>query len=229
MNKVHVTLAPAVDSEANKKKKKIPSVVPQGGSREGRVHADRTLNSDKDGKTSVVVTALEGVISVNSLFSVAIFVGLVFATPGQKSITSKNHCQPGVLTVKQLVIFEVLAFSFFLFSSLVAQAIKLSLYLLNTEGLPDSFRAFVNGKVLRRGMLMTAISSFMGCLFLMVSMKNVIEIKTGMIFCGAKSTIISVNFLIVMVSSGIFYYLSAAWYTFTKTNLPYENRTVTTV
>ncbi|XP_055829862.1 uncharacterized protein LOC129899085 [Solanum dulcamara] len=183
-------------------------------------------NSGSSGKTSVVVTALDGVINVNSLFTIAIFVGLSLASPGQKSLNSSERCQPGILTVKQLVIFEVLSFSFFLFSSLVAQAIKLSLNLLNSEDLAHGFSVVVNVTLLRTGMLMTAISSVMGCLFLMVSMLNVIEIKTGMLFCGAKSTIIAVTFLIVLVSSGILVYISAAWYAFIHASFhPHENRT----
>ncbi|KAG5603183.1 hypothetical protein H5410_034553 [Solanum commersonii] len=167
-------------------------------------------NSSSSGKHSVVVTALDGVINVNSLFTIAIFVGLSLASPGQKSLNSSERCQPGILTVKQLVIFEVLSFSFFLFLSLVAQAIKLSLNLLYSEDLSHGFSVIVNGTLLRAGMLMTAISSVMGCLFLMVSMLNVIEIKTGMLICGAKSTIISVTFLIILVSSGLLVYISAA-------------------
>ncbi|XP_060176542.1 uncharacterized protein LOC132606888 [Lycium barbarum] len=174
-----------------------------------------SVNSGSNGKTSVVVTALDGVINVNSLFTIAIFVGLSLATPGQKSLNSSERCQPGILTVKQLVIFEVLSFSFFLFSSLVAQAIKLSLNLLGSEELAHGFSVVVNERLLKTGMLMTAISSVMGCLFLMVSMLHVIEIKTGRLFCGAKSTIISVTFLISLVVSGLLVYVSAAWYAFT--------------
>lgn len=182
-------------------------------------------NTGSSGKTSVVVTALDGVINVNSLFTIAIFVGLSLASPGQKSLNSRQNCQPGILTVKQLVIFEVLSFSFFLFSSLVAQAAKLSLSLLHSEDFSHGFSVVVNATLLRTGMLMTAISSVMGCLFLMVSMLNVIEIKTGMLFCGAKSTITSVTFLVVLVSSGLLVYISAAWYAFIHANVhPHETR-----
>ncbi|KAM3307150.1 hypothetical protein P3S67_008893 [Capsicum chacoense] len=181
-------------------------------------------DSDSSGKKSVVVTALDGVINVNALFTIAIFVGLSLASPGQRSLNSKESCQPGILTVKQLVIFEVLSFSFFLFSSLVAQAIKLSLNLLSSEELAHGFSVVVNEKILKAGMLMTAISSVMGCLFLMVSMLNVIEIKTGMLFCGAKSTIISVTFLIVLVVSGLLVYISAAWYAFTHARVHFHRQ-----
>ncbi|CAN4098623.1 unnamed protein product [Withania somnifera] len=176
------------------------------------------------GKTNIAVAALDGVINVNSLFTIAIFVGLSLASPGQKSLNSSKRCQPGIQTAKLLVIFEVLSFSFFLFSSLVAQAIKLSVNLLNSEDLAHGFSSVVSGTLLRTGMLMTAISSVTGCLFLMVSMLHVIEIKTGMMFCGAKFTIISVTFLIVLVSSGILVYISAAWYTFIHADVhPDEN------
>ncbi|KAF3661868.1 putative serine carboxypeptidase-like 20-like, partial [Capsicum annuum] len=178
-------------------------------------------SSPSHGKSSsVAVTALDGVINVNSLFTLAIFVGLSFASPGKKStLNSHQSCQPGILTLKHLVIFEVLSFSFFLLSSLVAQALKLSLSLLSSAELADGFSVHVNRTLLRTGMLITAISSVMGCLFLMVSMLNVIEIKLGLLSCGAKSTILAVTSLVILVVSGLLVYIFAAWYAFTHATI----------
>ncbi|MCD9643914.1 hypothetical protein HAX54_031799 [Datura stramonium] len=100
-------------------------------------------NSGSNGKTTVVVMTIDRVINVNSLFNMAIFVGLSVASPGQKSLNSSECFQTGILT------------------------------------------CCCQWTTLRTGMLIAAISSVMGCLFLMVPMLNVIEIKTGMPFCGS--------------------------------------------
>lgn len=167
----------------------------------------------------MAVTALDGVINVNSLFTLAISVGLSFASPGKKTLNTRQNCQPGILTLKHLVVFEVLSFSFFLLSSLVAQALKLSLCLLSSAEVADGFSVHVNRTLLRTGMLITAISSVMGCLFLMVSMLNVIEIKLGLLSCGAKSTILAVTSLVILVVSGLLVYILAAWYAFTHATI----------
>ncbi|KAH0636329.1 hypothetical protein KY285_036077 [Solanum tuberosum] len=169
-------------------------------------------SSSHDKSSNVAMTALDGVINVNSLFTLAIFVGLSFASPGKKTLNTRQSCQPGILTLKHLVVFEVLSFSFLLLSSLVAQALKLSISLLSSAEVGDGFSVHVNRRLLRTGMLMTAISSVMGCLFLMVSMLNVIEIKLGLLSCGAKSTILAVTSLVILVVSGLLLYIFVAWY-----------------
>lgn len=63
-------------------------------------------------------------------------------------------------------------------------------------------------------MLGSAIGSVMGCLFLMLSMVNVIEIRLGMLSCGSKSTVHAVTALIVLVSSALLVYISTALYAF---------------
>ncbi|XP_057862570.1 uncharacterized protein LOC131070908 isoform X4 [Cryptomeria japonica] len=44
------------------------------------------------GTTTVHVTALDGLVNVNSLFTVAVFVGLSLATPGQRSLDDSGTC-----------------------------------------------------------------------------------------------------------------------------------------
>lgn len=182
-------------------------------------------------KKNVHVTALDGVVNVNSLFTIAIFLGLAMASPGQlKSLNVREECQPRANTAKMLVVFEILSFSFFLFSSLVAQSIKLSLNLQ-----PSSDKAASAGKdaaaapaerfwlaeagslslpvdetLLTTGVMFSAMSSVIGCLFLLVSMVNVIELKLGVLSCMATSTIVSVAFLIPLSLAGILIYVFAA-------------------
>uniref|UniRef100_A0A7N0TU21 Maternal effect embryo arrest 60 n=1 Tax=Kalanchoe fedtschenkoi TaxID=63787 RepID=A0A7N0TU21_KALFE len=163
--------------------------------------------------TSVHVTALDGLVNVNSLFTIAVFVGLSLTTPGQRSLENPS-CDAGVDVAKKLLVFEVVSFSFFLFSSLVAQGLKLAINLLNSKDADDAFKAHINFKVLRLGMLGSAVGSIMGCLFLMLSMVNVIQIRLGMLSCGSKSAVHAVVALIVLVTSALLINISTAIYAF---------------
>ncbi|KAL2479563.1 hypothetical protein Adt_32529 [Abeliophyllum distichum] len=74
-------------------------------------------------------------------------------TPGQHSLKNPSACNVGINVAKKLLVFEVVSFSFFLFSSLVAQGLKLAINLLNSKNVNEIFRAHINLKVLRLGML----------------------------------------------------------------------------
>ncbi|CAL9023098.1 unnamed protein product [Prunus brigantina] len=164
--------------------------------------------------TSVHVTALDGLVNVNSLFTIAVFVGLSLTTPGQRSLEGKTACDAGTDVAKKLLVFEVVSFSFFLFSSLVAQGLKLAINLLNSKDVDDAFRAHINLKVLRFGMMGSAFGSVMGCVFLVLSMVDVIQIRLGMLSCGSKSAVHSVAALVVLVSTALLVYISTAVYAF---------------
>ncbi|KAM7496302.1 hypothetical protein LguiA_020716 [Lonicera macranthoides] len=164
--------------------------------------------------TSVHVTALDGLVNVNSLFTIAVFVGLSLTTPGQRSLENRSVCDAGNDVAKKLLVFEVVSFSFFLFSSLVAQGLKLAINLLNSKDVDEVFRAHINVRVLRLGMLGSAVGSVMGCLFLMLSIVDVIQIRLGMLSCGSKSAVHSVAALVVLVSSALLVYISTVFYAF---------------
>ncbi|XP_065875066.1 uncharacterized protein [Euphorbia lathyris] len=164
--------------------------------------------------TSVHVTALDGLVNVNSLFTIAVFVGLSLTTPNQHSLENTSACDAGIDVAKKLLVFEVVSFSFFLFSSLIAQGLKLAINLLNSKDVDEAFRAHINLKVLRFGMMGSAVGSVMGCIFLVLSMVNVIEIRLGMLSCGSKNTIHSVTALVVLVSSALLVYITTAIYAF---------------
>ncbi|PON75133.1 maternal effect embryo arrest protein [Parasponia andersonii] len=172
-----------------------------------------SIPSSSSSTTSVHVTALDGLVNVNSLFTIAVFVGLSLTTPGQQSLENRA-CDAGIDVAKKLLVFEVVSFSFFLFSSLVAQGLKLAINLLNSKDVDEAFRAHINLKVLRFGMMGSAVGSVMGCVFLMLSMVNVIEIRLGMLSCGSKSTVHAVATLLVLVSSALVVYISTAIYAF---------------
>eukprot|EP00258_Populus_trichocarpa_P034047 XP_024450066.1 uncharacterized protein LOC7462456 isoform X2 [Populus trichocarpa] len=150
-------------------------------------HSENTSPGVASSTTSVHVTALDGIVNVNSLFTVAVFVGLSLTTPNQRSLENRISCDAGIDMAKNLLVFEVVSFSFFLFSSLVAQGLKLAINLLNSKDVDDAFRARINLKVLRFGMMGSAIGSVMGCVFLMLSMVNVIQIRLGLLSCGISA------------------------------------------
>ncbi|KAI3856239.1 hypothetical protein MKW92_001403 [Papaver armeniacum] len=135
-----------------------------------------TSDSASYSTTSVHVTALDGLVNVNSLFTIAVFVGLSLTTPGQHSLENKDICDAGIDVLLSL-------------SSLIAQGLKLAINLLNSEYVDEALRAHINIKVLRFEMLGSAIGSVMGCIFLMLSMVNVIEIRLGFLSCGSKAAV----------------------------------------
>ncbi|XP_044466673.1 uncharacterized protein LOC123196671 [Mangifera indica] len=164
--------------------------------------------------TSVHVTALDGIVNVNSLFTIAVFVGLSLTTPGQQSLEPTSACNASIDIARNLLVFEVVSFSFFLFSSLVAQGLKLALNLINSKNVDEAFKAHININVLRFGMLASATGSVMGCLFLMLSIINVIQIRLGTLGCGSKSTIHAVSTLLVLVTSALIVYISTVVFAF---------------
>ncbi|KAJ9169858.1 hypothetical protein P3X46_018006 [Hevea brasiliensis] len=164
--------------------------------------------------TRVHVTALDGLVNVNSLFTIAVFVGLSLTTPGQRSLENRSACDAGIDVAKKLLVFEVVSFSFFLFSSLIAQGLKLAINLLNSKDVDEAFRAHINLNVLRFGMMGSAVGSVMGCIFLVLSMVNVIEIRLGMLSCGSKSAVHAVTALVLLVSSALLIYISTTIYAF---------------
>ncbi|XP_008801294.2 uncharacterized protein LOC103715455 [Phoenix dactylifera] len=165
--------------------------------------------------TSVHVTALDGLVNVNSLFTIAVFVGLSLTSPGQRSLEGNPACDAGPDIVRNLLVFEVVSFSFFLFSSLVAQGLKLAINLLNSNDVDESFRAHINARVLRLGMLASAAGSVIGCLFLLLSMINVIQIRLGLLSCGSTATGRAVAALVTLVSTALVVYISTVFYAFT--------------
>ncbi|XP_010552010.1 PREDICTED: uncharacterized protein LOC104822465 [Tarenaya hassleriana] len=181
----------------------------------GRV-TSQSYSGGGGGTTSVHVSALDGLVNVNSLFTIAVFVGLSLATPGQRSLEDRSACDAGADVAKKLLVFEVVSFSFFLFSSLVAQGLKLALNLLNSKDVDEAFRAHINIRVLRLGMIGSAVGSVMGCLFLMLSMIDVIQIRLGMLSCGSKSAAHAVTALVILVSSALLIYISTAIYAFSR-------------
>ncbi|KAF0929254.1 hypothetical protein E2562_018775 [Oryza meyeriana var. granulata] len=167
--------------------------------------------------TSVHVTALDGVVNVNSLFTVAVFVGLSLATPDElRSLAGDQSCDAGPGVARSLLVLEVVAFSSFLFSSLVAQGLKLALNLINSKDPHDTLHAHIDARLLRLGMLASAVGSVVGCVFLLVSMVMVVQIRLGTLGCATnRAAAKAAAGLIGLVTTALAVYVGTVFYTFT--------------
>ena len=151
----------------------------------------------------IYLKALDDLVNVNSLFTFAVFLGLSYASPGNLSLENRPECNADSGVAKRLVVFEVVSFSLFLMSSLVAKTLKFHFFI---------HRQKYFGKVAplsncRRWILMfTAGGSILGCVFLTISIVHVIEIKVGKLSCGSRYTVGAVASLITIVGIAVCIY-----------------------
>ncbi|OMP07793.1 hypothetical protein COLO4_07044 [Corchorus olitorius] len=125
--------------------------------------------------------ALDDLVNVNSLFTLAVFVGLSLARTGERSLENRTECDATPIYAKQLVVNEVVSFACYLLSSLVAKALKIHVTICQLEDFLST-----RNQVLRGGMVMLSVwASVFGCIFLTISMVDVIQIKVGMLSCGS--------------------------------------------
>ncbi|XP_022875204.1 uncharacterized protein LOC111393742 [Olea europaea var. sylvestris] len=162
-------------------------------------------------KTSIHVTALDGIVNVNSLFTMAIFIGFSLTVPANGSAGHPASCNASIDTVRRLIVFEVISFSFFLFSSLIAQSLKLTINLLNSLDASDPHKADIDSSVLKYGLFGSAIGSVMGCLFLTLSIVDFIQVKLGVLSCGGEP-VYGVVTLVVFVGSSLLVYIFTSVY-----------------
>ncbi|KAL8091968.1 hypothetical protein AgCh_034303 [Apium graveolens] len=159
------------------------------------------------------IKSLDDLVNVNSLFTLAVFVGLSQASPGIRSLENRDECDAGPGVAKMLVLYEVVAFACFLLSSLVAKVLKL---LLSLDG--ENFKFIRKGFDLKDGLLiLTACASVSGIILLMLSVVNVVQIRIGLYSCGsaearraiwALCTIVAIALIIYVVSISIAIYAS---------------------
>jgi len=110
--------------------------------------------------------------------------------------------------------FLVVSFSSFLFSSLVAQGLKQAIVLINSKTLHDVFKASINKHFLKIGMLLSACGSVFGCIFLMLALMDVIQIKLGTLSCGSIWSIRAVVPLFMLVPTALVIYIYIVLYAF---------------
>ncbi|CBI16041.3 unnamed protein product, partial [Vitis vinifera] len=83
--------------------------------------------------TSIHIMALDGIVNVNSLFTFAVFLGLAWYPITDPAITLTGVAEPACVADttmgEDLVAFHVYSFSSFLFSSLVAFALKQAIWI----------------------------------------------------------------------------------------------------
>ncbi|KAL0459027.1 UNVERIFIED_CONTAM: hypothetical protein Slati_0529900 [Sesamum latifolium] len=162
-------------------------------------------------KTSIHVTALDGIVNVNSLFTMAIFIGFSLTAPEAATAVSRKECTTSRETVRRLIVFEVVSFSFFLFSSLIAQSMKLAINLINNMDPNDPHKADIDPDFLKYGLFGSAIGSVAGCLFLTLSIVDFIQVKLGSYSCGGKPVYALVT-LVVFVGFALVVYVTTAIY-----------------
>ncbi|XP_066393539.1 uncharacterized protein [Miscanthus floridulus] len=187
--------------------------------------------------TSIHITALDGIVNVNSLFTLAAFLGLAWRPssdgPGLADGADPrtgNPCAAGDRAESDLVSFHVLAFACFLFSSLVALCLK---QLVRTypghrraasssaavgAGVVLGRTARINRAALRVGILASAVGSVAGCGFLMMALVNVVQVKLGRLGCGAGGAAAwaAVVPLVTLVPSAMLIYIGIVFYAFTR-------------
>ncbi|XP_057806167.1 uncharacterized protein LOC131021094 [Salvia miltiorrhiza] len=175
--------------------------------------------------TSVHISALDGIVNVNSLFTLAVFIGLTWnPTDPSNSLIDPSGCSAGPRIAEDLVAFHVYSFSCFLFSSLVALGIKQAARLARGAHQQDHrhFWAFdlahVNKTALRLGYVVSAVGSVTGSVFLMLALVNVVQIKLGVLGCGtgAGHAYAAVVPLVTFVPAGLLIYVCFVFYAFTR-------------
>ncbi|XP_052198203.1 uncharacterized protein LOC127805313 [Diospyros lotus] len=177
--------------------------------------------------TSIQITALDGIVNVNSLFTLAVFIGLAWnpTDPSTQPLNFDPNCLPTAKIAQDLVSFHVYSFSSFLFSSLIALALKQAIRIARSSNhYPRTLHirdltfdlAVVNKSALRVGYLVSAAGSVSGCICLMMALINVVQFKLGALGCGSLHVYGAVVPLVILVPSALLIYVCFVLYAFTR-------------
>ena len=123
-----------------------------------------------------------------------------------QSIDGRFGCNPNISTIRNLMLFEVISFAFFLASSLVAYGLKIMMSLINAAELNEEFRNHFNRKSIWKVMLCAIFTSILGCFFLILSIVYILQIKLGVLSCESPSTVQGVVALIIIVTCGVIFH-----------------------
>lgn len=172
---------------------------------------------------TIHIMAVDGIINVNSLFTLALFLGLTFSPETGKTSPVPVSCTAGTTVAENLVSFHVYSFSSFLFSSLVASALKQTIKIVDggkgaesNEGVGEATVVRVNVKLLRFGMLVSGIGSVSGCGFLTMALVNLVQMKLGVLGCKNFHSLAAVCPLLILVPSALIIYVCLVIYAFTR-------------
>ncbi|WOL14972.1 hypothetical protein Cni_G23753 [Canna indica] len=169
------------------------------------------VGSGGNGGTSIHITALDGIVNVNSLFTFAVFVGLAWNPYSDVGLPDAD-CAAGNRVEEDLVFFHVLAFASFLFSSLVALCLKQAIRLVHPHG---RLAVRVNKALLRGGILACAVGSMLGCGFLTLALVNVVQIKLGRLECSGTAVGAIVP-IVTLIPAAMLIYSGIVFYAFTR-------------
>ncbi|CAL9187943.1 unnamed protein product [Musa hybrid cultivar] len=165
------------------------------------------------GGTSIDITALDGIMNVNSLFTFAVFVGLAWNPSSYPDGGLPDvDCAVGNRVVEDLVSFHVLAFASFLFSSLIALCLKQAVRLVHPH---RRAAARINKAVLRGGIVASAVGSVLGCGFLTLALVNVVQVKLGRLGCSGIAVGAIVP-LVTLIPTAMIIYIAIIFYAFTR-------------
>ncbi|XP_022156092.1 uncharacterized protein LOC111023063 [Momordica charantia] len=166
--------------------------------------------------TRIHVMALDGVVNVNSLFTFAVFLGVAWyptADPAANLLADDDDgpCAARAAVAESLIACHVYSFSCFLFSSLVASALKQAIRISRGGG-----EAVAHALGLRVGIVVSAVGSILGCGFLVAALLNLVQIKLGKFGCGRWETAAAAVPLITLVPSALFIYIALVLHSFTR-------------
>ncbi|PIA59958.1 hypothetical protein AQUCO_00400674v1, partial [Aquilegia coerulea] len=171
--------------------------------------------------TSVYLAALDGAVNVNSLFMLAVFLGLAWNPPFDPnySMIDDKRCFPGPKVAQDVISFQVFSFASFLFSSLIALSLKQVLKISRRSHRGDEsinmriMKARINKTFLRVGILAISAGSVFGCGFLVLAMINVIQLKLGKLNCpNSNYTISAIVPLVIFVPGALLIYVCLILY-----------------
>ncbi|PKI63975.1 uncharacterized protein LOC116187990 [Punica granatum] len=152
---------------------------------------------------------LDDIVSLNSLFTVAVFVGLSLATPGQiQSLEDRSECHSDTRLRKRLVSFEIASFSCFVFSGFMAKTVKIFLYIYQKQDLKNPHRQ----KISLIAFYLSIYGTMCGCLFLLLAMVDVVQIKLGRLSCGSKYSLNTVLILVGAIAPALLVYFTSVSY-----------------
>uniref|UniRef100_A0A0D9XW38 Uncharacterized protein n=1 Tax=Leersia perrieri TaxID=77586 RepID=A0A0D9XW38_9ORYZ len=157
----------------------------------------------------------EPIVNVNSLFTLAAFIGLAWRPFASPTAPTAFAC------------FHVLAFACFLFSSIVALCLKQIVRTYPSQHYPrrsfgsaaTSRTARINRAALRVGIVASAVGSMCGCGFLMMALVNVVQVKLSRLRCGAGGGAAwgAVVPLVTLVPTAmLLIYIGIVFYAFTR-------------
>jgi hypothetical protein len=190
--------------------------------------SDVSLSSRKLTPTAIHIMALDGIFNVNSLFTFALFLGLSwYPTNDPTSSLVGGACIASTAIAEDLVAFHVYSFSSFLFSSLIALALKQAIKISKRgrdvriggrggDQVLSVTMGHLNTATLRAGILVSAFGSVFGCGFLMMALVDLVQIKLGVLGCGSWYTLAAIGPLVILVPLALVIYVFLVLYAFTR-------------